>query len=296
MKKIIFLFSLLISSVATGQTTVPVVWGFALASSQGVMVREIIIEANNIQKKYVFVFDHKPGSGGSVAVQYAQSLSQPSVLAHTASYFIRPHINSTGAYDVDQFAMINAYCVNQPLVLLSRNIKSLKELDNRRDITAGVLPGSITNLVVTQLQHLKPNLNFIEVGFKGTPEITTSVLGGHVDLSVDFLSSVNNDTLSVLGVTGVRSFDHNKTFKSLGLEGFDNIVNSYYLLVNRNLDSAVRDELNQIMKQAVHGTRVQELCRKEYGQTANVNWPETNKIYNEKKTYWPQQINKNSKQ
>jgi hypothetical protein len=50
------------------------------------------------------------------------------------------------------------------------------------------------------------------------------------------------------------------------------------------------------MKQAVHGARVQELCRKEYGQTANVNWPETNKIFNEKKTYWPQQINKNSKQ
>jgi tripartite-type tricarboxylate transporter receptor subunit TctC len=292
MKKIFFLFCLILSSAAVSQTTVPVVWAFSNTSSQGLMVREIINEANNIQKKYVFVFDHRPGSGGSVAVQHAQNSSQPAVLAHTASYFIRPHMNTTGAYDTDQFVMINTYCVNQPLVLLSQNIKSFKELDSRRDVTAGVLPGSITNLVITQLQSLRPNITFIEVGFKGTPEITTYVLGGHVDLSVDWLSSVTNDNLSVLGVTGLRSFSNNKTLKSQGLEGFDNITNSYYLFVNRNLDSAVRDEFNQIMKQAVTGARVQEMCRKEYGQTTNVSWPETNKIFNEKKTYWLQQINK----
>lgn len=296
MKKMLLALLLSASTAfVTAQTVVPVVWVFALSSTQGNMVREIINAANSQQTKYQFVFEHKPGAGGAVGVNYAASLKQPAILAHTSSYFIRPYMYKDGSYDVNQFEILNNYCVDQPIALISKNYKTLNELNNKSSASVGVLPGSITQLVVSQYKNHNPKLDLVEVGFKGTPDITLQVLAGNLDLSTDWLAGVTNPELNVLAITGVHSYDNAKTFKSQGMSGFENVTNSYYLFVNKNTDPAVAKEFNDIMSQAVVMPRVRAYCQRDFGQYTNISGAKAQDVFKQKHQYWKQSVEKISK-
>lgn len=295
MKKLLSILILCFAISAQAQIVVPVVWVFALSSSQGNMVREIIQEANSQQTKYQFIFEHKPGAGGAVGVNYVASLKQPAILAHTSSYFIRPYMYKDGSYDVNQFEILNSYCNDQPLALISRNYKTLAELAKRSTASVGLLPGSITELLVEQYKNVNPKIDLTTVGFKGTPDITLQVLGGHIDLSVDWLAGVNNDNLNVLGITGVHNYDNAKTFRSQGLLGFEEIANSYYLFINKNTDPTVTKELNDIMARAVVAPKVRAYCQQDFGQYSNVSGAKAQSIFRQKHQYWKTQVEKIAK-
>jgi tripartite-type tricarboxylate transporter receptor subunit TctC len=290
MKKIVMTCLMAFAVTATAQTTVPVVWPFSLASTQGAMVREIVQEANTIQKKYQFVLDHKPGAGGAVAVQHTLSQRTPVVLAHTNSYFIRPHVSQEGSYDTDLLQVVSAYCENQPLALIAKNFSTLADLDRKPNLTVGVIAGSITQLVSQELARQRPRLQLTEVGFKGTPEITLSMLGDHIDISIDFLASVSDDRIRVLGITGTIAVGAHKTMRSQGLQNFDNITNSYYLLINRQTDPALAAELSGIMTRASQGVRVQEFCRKDHGQPADITGQAAQRLATARRDFWANQI------
>lgn len=297
MKKIILALLLCVyTSFATAQTIVPVVWIFAAASSQGLMVREIIHEANSIQNKYQFVFEHKPGAGGAVGVAYVANLNQPAILAHTSSFFIRPYMSQEGGYNPEHFSMLNNYCADQPLAMVSKNFKTLADLQKNNRASVAVLPGSITNLVVAEYKKQNTKIDIVEVGFKGTPEMTTSVLGGHIDLSIDWLASVMvNDELNILGTTGVQNHGRGKSFKSQGIDGYEKITNSYYLLVNKNTDTGIAQEFNDIMFHAVASNRVQGYCVKEFGRTVNITGLAAKNLFVEKHKFWQQAVGKSAK-
>jgi tripartite-type tricarboxylate transporter receptor subunit TctC len=294
MKKM--LLALLLSAFtafATAQTIVPVVWVFALSSTQGLMVREIINEANSIQNKYQFVFEHKAGAGGAVGVNYVANLNQPAILAHTASFFIRPYMSQEGSYDPEQFSMLNNYCADQPLAMVSKNFKTLADLQKSNKASVGVLPGSITNLVVAEYKKQNTKIDLVELGFKGTPEMATSVLGGHLDLSIDWLTSVMvHNELNILGTTGVQNHGRAKSFKSQGISGYEKITNSYYLLVNKNANAVVVQEFNDIMSRAVTAKRVQNYCTQEFGHTVNIAGPAARDLFVEKHKFWQQAVGK----
>lgn len=296
MKKILLGVILSLTSlISQAQTVVPVIWVFALSSTQGLMVREIVNEANSIQNKYQFTFEHKPGAGGAVGVHYAESLPRPAILAHTSSFFIRPYMNNEGNYNPEQFTILNNFCIDQPLALISKNYKSLAELQKQNKASVGVLPGSITQLVVSEYQKQNPNTNLIEVGFKGTPDITAAVLGGHLDLSIDWLAGVTHDDLNVLGITGAQNHGRARTFKSQGMPGYEQITNSYYLLVNKNTDATLVKEFNVIMSQAVTNKRVQEYCSQDYGQPSNITVEPARNVFVQKHQFWRQLVNKITK-
>lgn len=293
------LLALLLSAstaFATAQTVVPVVWVFALSSTQGLAVREIINEANLIQSKYQFVFESKPGAGGAVGANYVASLNQPAILAHTSSFFIRPYMSQEGSYNPEQFAMLNNYCADQPLVLASKNFKSLADLQKASKASVGVLPGSITNLVVAEYKKQNPKLDLVEVGFKGTPDITASVLGGHLDLSIDWLAStMAHEDLNILGTTGVQNHGRARSFKSQGINGYEQITNSYYLFVNKNTDAFVAQEFSDIMARAVTSKRVQGYCTQEFGRSVNVVGSAARDLFAEKHKFWQQAVGKTVK-
>lgn len=291
MKSLIFAcLAAVVGLPAHAQTTVPIIWPFSLASTQGAMVREIVQEANTIQKKYQFVLDHKPGAGGAVAVQHTLAQRAPVVLAHTNSYFIRPHLSQEGSYDPDLLQVISAYCENQPLALIAKNFATLADLDRKRDFTVGVISGSITQLVSQELARQRPKIQFTEVGFKGTPEITLSMLGDHIDISVDFLASVSDERIRVLGITGTVPVGLHRTLRSQGLSGFDNITNSYYLLVSRQADPVSAAEIIAIITRASQGSRVQEFCRKDHGQAADITGAAAQRLAASRRDFWAQQI------
>lgn len=290
MKAIIFALLGLMASVTNAQTVVPIVWPFAVGSSQGAMVREIVQEANALQKKYIFVFDHKPGAGGAVAVQHATAQKDPVILAHTSSYFIRPYMNAEGRYDINNFIMISNYCADQPLAFISKNLSTLDDIEKKPNISVGVLMGSITQLVTAEYRRQRPKVEFIEIGYKGTPDITLDVVGGHIDLSVDWLAGVNNDQLKVLAITGTQNIGTHRTFKDQGINGLDNLTNSYYLFVNQNMDPALVAEFSDILSRASQRPRVQAFCRQDFGKPTNITGASAKNLFYEKKSYWEKQV------
>jgi|LakMenEpi03Aug12_release.lakeMendotaPanAssembly.Ray.scaffolds.fasta_scaffold24511_9 tripartite-type tricarboxylate transporter receptor subunit TctC len=295
MKKILALFLLCsVTTLAQAKIVVPIVWPFALSSSSGIQVREIVTEANTIQNKYQFVFEHRPGAGGAVGVNHVINANQPVLLVHTSSFFIRPYMVKEGSYDPEQFILINNYCSDQPLALLSKNFKTLVDLQKQTKISVGVIPGSITTLPVAEYKKQNLKFDLIEVGFKGTPEITTAVLGGHLDVSIDFLSPTVRDIneLNVLAITGTKNYGNARTFQSQGLNGYELMTISYYLLMHNKTDPAVVKELNDIMVRAVANPRVQKLCTQDFGTVTTVSGADAQALLDKKHQFWRKSVEK----
>ena len=66
MKKLLLLLSLFVGSAFADPIKISSVWGFAVGSTQGTYYRAILDQANKEQSKYEFVFENKPGAGGSI--------------------------------------------------------------------------------------------------------------------------------------------------------------------------------------------------------------------------------------
>jgi tripartite-type tricarboxylate transporter receptor subunit TctC len=292
MKKILFsLLTSLTMASANAQTVVPVVWGFALASVQGAMVREIINEANTIQNKYQFVFDHRPGAGGAVSVHHTTGFEKPAILAHTSSFFIRPYMEQQGSYDPEKFVMLNNYCVDQPLALISKKYRNLAEFRRQPDVTIGVLPGSITQIFASGYAKNTPQTKVTYVGYKGTPEITTAVLQGELDAGIEFLgSAVRHNGINILAITGNRTHGSYQTLLAQGIHGYEQVQTSLYLMIKKDTDAALISELSEIMSRAVNTDRLRQLCRQDFGEPTNVTVQNGQTIFFKKHQFWQQLI------
>lgn len=266
-------------------TIIPVIWPFSNSSTNATMVRAIIDDANSQQQNYVFVFDHKPGAGGAVAVNHALSLNRPAILSHSSSFFIRPYLVREGSYDVNQFNILNVHCVAQPLALVSLKYKNIKDIPSQSTLTVGMLPGSITQLVSSNVNTAK-DVAVLEVPFRGTPEITASILGGHIDMGVVFLSGLLNPNLNVLGVTGKTNYNNYKTFKSQQILNFDDIVVDFFMLTNKNTDPTITRDLNSIMLKAVDSVKHKAYCQADFGQPSNLTGKDAAMYFNKTHSFW----------
>lgn len=266
MKKIFYLLALLICTSANAQKNIEVVWPFSVASTQAQMVRALIENANNTQKKYNFVFLHKPGAGGSIAALYVKEAKNTAILASTSSFYIRPKLFKD-SHHVDDFSMISTFCENQPLAIFSKKIDNLNI--NNNGITIGVIPGSITTLVTRSISRENNHVKIIEIPYKGTPEATSDMLGGHIDGSVDF---IGNSTMGRLGkdvrvvaLTGNRSINGLNTFESLKIKGLTQITNDYFIFTRKTMDIELKNELTVLLSKVLLGN-VAKFCEDDYGQ------------------------------
>lgn len=274
-------------TTAHAQKTVPVVWGFSAASGQANMVRSIIDSANAQQNKYQFVFTHKPGAGGSLAARTVLESNDLVVLASSSSFYIRPLLYKD-SHNVDDFNLVTLYCVGQPLSIFSKKIDRLSVVKNK-EISIGILPGSITTLVTSAIKRENPDIKILEVPYKGTPEATSDMLGGHIDGSVDFIGTsvfarFGND-IKVLGITGTRSINGHPTFQSLGVKGLENVTADWTISVNKSVDLVTRQELNRIFNNAVND-RTKHFCEDDFGQISKPAFNQIDSINQANKQRW----------
>jgi tripartite-type tricarboxylate transporter receptor subunit TctC len=266
MKFIALLFAFFPFIVSAKPIEVQAYWPFSNVSDQGLMIRKVIDQANTIQNKYKFVFNHRPGAGGSLAVNLMSTDKDLAVLIHTSSFYIRHNLYEEN-YNLNNFSLVNTICSNQPLGIFSKNIKSIGQLKNRR-ATIGIIPGSITSLVTKNLIVNNKNFNIVEVPYKSTPEATTDMLGGFIDGSVDFVGAGTLARLPensvILGITGKTAYKGLPTFKEQGIEGLDNITNSYYIFVKNTMNLELQKEISNIFYSAIN-SEVQQLCNTSNG-------------------------------
>lgn len=287
MKKILLSLLITISSIAHAQQTVHVVWPFAVGSSQANMIRSILDNANTQQDKYKFIFVHKPGAGGAVAAYTVAESKDLSLLASTSSFYIRPLLYKN-SHNVDDFNMVTLVCSEQPLAIFSKKIDRLSDAHGR-EISLGVIPGSITTIVSRIIKRENADIKVLEVPYKGTPEATTDMLGSHIDGSVDFIGTsvtarFGND-IKVLGITGKRNIAGYSTFQNLKVNGLENVTNDYFFFVNKSVDVATRQELNRILTNS-YTEKTKFLCEDDFGQLVKTPFSQVDSINQSNKQRW----------
>lgn len=288
MKKLILAALVLMSSNAWARIEVPVAWPFTLGGPSANNLREVIAQANESQTKYQFIFLHRPGAGGSVAAKHVEKSDQLSILAHTPSFFVNPHLTKEKVYSEDQFSMINVYCDDVPIAIMSKKYQSINEMPKNTDISVGLGPGLMD--IVFQNLKSQTNLKLFSVPHNSTEQLVVNLLGGHIDNIVSWTSTSKNNGFHVLGITGKIHRDGFSTFESQGIKNLSNIYQSFYFFVKSDTPEDVKKELSQILAKAAVAPRSTEFCAIDHGRSKDVTYPNTNAIMAEKSKYWKQKV------
>lgn len=280
-------------SVSMGVGAQPVVyiyWPFSLASTHAAMVRTIVEEFNHVQSDYRYVFQHRPGAGGSIAANAVLNHQGLALLAGTSSFFIRPNLYPSASHDLSKFSTILSYCTDQPLALISTKYKNLAEVQHK-SINIGVIPGSITHLIAMQYSR-GSNADINPVFYQGTPEMTNAVMGGDLDVAVDFLSSAAqfDGKVNILGISGDRGFPNGRTFQSQGIQ---NVIGTHsnFLIYANDTDPKLIESIRQHLPTVLKSKKLQEYCEREYGSiaTKTLNTSESATLYDHQVIFWRSQ-------
>ena len=261
----LFLITLLLSfsTISFAQQQVPSIWAFNIANIQGSYYRATLEEANTIQKKYQFIPEHKPGAGGSIGANYVLRQNQLTLLGTAAAYFVRPYLYSTSSYKFDQFTPVHVMATS-PAALVTKN-KELHEIIKQDKISIGTAgPGSLTHLMALKFKEYFPEKMVIIVNYKSSTEALQDVLGGHVDLTFEYLGDAESRNAKVLGVTGRNKIKSYPLLKDMGYPNQADLVGVYLILVPRDTKPDTVIELRNTFLQAEQSAKVQELYRLDY--------------------------------
>lgn len=263
LKLILILALLSISNIASAQQAVPAVWAFNLANIQGAYYRALLDEANIIQKKYQFIAEHRPGAGGSIAASHVLTQDRLVLLGTAAAFFVRPYLYSTNSYQFDQFTPVHVMATS-PAALVTKD-KDLHEIIKQDKISIGTAgPGSLTHLMALKFKEYFPEKAVIIVNYKSSTEALQDVLGGHVDLTFEYLGDAESRNAKVLGVTGKNKIKSYPLLKDMGYPNQANLVGIYLILVPKNTQPDIVVELRNIFVQAEKSSKVQDLYRSDY--------------------------------
>lgn len=258
----ILLSAFAITSMARENVTI--VYSWTAADGPANYSRSIIETANKQQDKYNFIFDTKPGAGGSLAANHV--LRTPNTILATASaFFVRPNFFPVNeSHDLTAFKEIYLQCT-APMAIAAFKYKSWDEVPKDKPLTIGVSGlGTTTHLFATQIQAKYPQLTVVP--FKSTSESLLSAASGNTDLHVAFLGEVEawgSDTskrkLIVLGISGTEVV---KGFPTLASQGFGkkvaNISVPFHLAVPAAMSDEKFTELRSILVKAGQSSVVKE--------------------------------------
>lgn len=239
-KKILAALALCISASAMAAEQVKIIWPFGPVAATNTY-RNIIDQANAAQNQYSFVLDHATGGGGTVAVNAVANSSAPTLLAHSAAFFVNPKISPTVPYNVNDWRMVKHIC-DIPYPLASVKYRTMKDVPTNRPVTVGVLGlGTTTHLVQQYFAQYYPNM--VAVPYKTATAALTDVLGGHLDMTVslpgDVMGQYEAGKINVLGVTGAHAINRIPTFASQGFVHSDKLVGGYFIFAHRKTDPEV---------------------------------------------------------
>lgn len=264
----------LTATVASAKETVTIVYSWTPADTAANFHRTLAEEANKIQNKYRFVFDAKPGAGGSIAANHVATTPN-TILATASAFFIRPNFFPNESHDLNAFRELMPQCA-APALISSTKYKSWSEVPTDRPLTIGVSGmGTTTHLIATQVAKRYPNMTVIP--FKSTSEALVSVLGGNTDFAVNFIGDSEQyakanspKRVYMLGITG------DKTVAGVApmiTQGFPKTLSRMnipaQLVVPRTLTDVKFNEWREILVQAGRSKPVQEAFAKDYCESLN---------------------------
>ena len=252
----------LVSTSAIAQKTINVVWPYGNASIQATWIRAIVDQANIDQKKYKFVYEHKPGGSGVLAAQYVKKMAPENntIFAVSSAIFIRTMLYPTNTpYTIDEFKTVSV-TGSTPMVILTRN-KTLEQLLSKNgEITIGTSgAGNTTHLVGELFARNFPNKKFKFVHYNGaSTEAYKDVMGGHIDASMDFFGDLKDPANThLIGTTGSKVLMPGvPRLIDIGIKGMDKASVPFMFIAPIQFSDEVAAEINDIILKAEKGEKV----------------------------------------
>ena len=292
MKKLLLIFCLTICSSVFAAITVPIVWPFSPASNQANALRVIIDNANRAQDKYLFIFENKPGAGGSIAANYVIHSEKPMILLATTGVFTRPILYPKESHDVEQLEPICVGSIGSPIVLISKKYSSVHDLQNSGGFTLGIVTGGFTEIVGKVLQSKMSGVTLVP--YQGTINATQDAVGGHIDVSLEFIKDsmpwVDSLALKPIAITGARSIGRYKSFSTQGIPGTENLVINYYFLTNKRVSEVMLVELNKILVHANTQQNILDIWKADEAEVPTFNLADTRNFWNSQRNFWKKDL------
>jgi tripartite-type tricarboxylate transporter receptor subunit TctC len=290
MKKLLLSALLSLATMSTqAQEVVTVMYSWSPADSIANINRHTIAEANRIQNKYKFIFDAKPGAGGTLAANHVLSNSNH-ILVTSGAFFVRATLFPEASYDVSKFTTLMGMCT-APMSITSSKYRSWKEVPRDQPLNIGTSGlGVTTHLAALQIVARYPNMQVIP--FKSTSDALVNMVGGTVDFQVGFLSEPeawakeNKRPVNVMGITGARSINGHPTLAS---QGFDPVIARvdvpFHYVVPANISADKYNEWRSILQKAAKNKQARDAMSADYcSPTEDLKDPR--QWYNEQSAFW----------
>jgi tripartite-type tricarboxylate transporter receptor subunit TctC len=290
-----FLLSAFMATSASAAQVVPIVWPFAPGSQQANYVRAIAEEANTQQTKYTFVFESKPGAGGSIAARYISNHHSLAIMSSSSSFFVRPEFYPNESHSVANYKPVLIQCTGQPFSILGSKYKTLDEVRKQKSISIGINNGSIVEAIAREFKNHLPNTDLLLVPYPGTLQATVDTLGGNVDLTIDLpadtLQHIDAGKLTVIGSTGTIENKNYPTFSKQGLKGFEGLTVNYHMVVPVTTDPVTTRELHDILRKASNTSKsLKPMMAADLCNGVDADFAKTNEIFDQWVKYWPAKL------
>lgn len=244
-----------LSAVASPQR-VFVIWPFGPGQSATVYTREIITQANLLQNKYQFIFDLKPGAGGTIAARHVLAQKSPIILLNSSAHFIRPKLYPETSYNLDDFNTLILLGYT-PTVLVTKN-KDLSQLLAKKKINVATPgPGTAIHLMsevfVSAVKKKYPGKDVVMIHYNASEVSYNAVNAGHADMTFDYVSTAIAGALPstrLIGVTGSAPINGIPTLSSLGFPDMVNQVGVFALYVPKTVPQETVEEFRGIFLKA----------------------------------------------
>jgi tripartite-type tricarboxylate transporter receptor subunit TctC len=287
MKKILFAFTLLMSSTTWAQTVISIVWPFGMGDTQAQYSRSLIEELNRNQNKYKFVLENRPGAGATIGAKWVGS-NPNAILSSSTAFFVRPNFYPADSHRAEDFQPLMTQCA-APMLIVSKRYQSWQQIDPKQAVSVGISGlGATSHLMAEQIKKKYPNA--VIVPYKGTREASIDAISGNLDMSVAFLGEVegflDKKDLYALGITGPRSVRKIPTLESQGFLGTGEIVNMHSLIVPRSMPVEQYQELRKLVTRASRVAEVQRAYSVDYCEDSNLSSKQTSTWFEQQISLW----------
>lgn len=286
--KLLTALAITVCATASAQPTqVELVWAFSHAAPPINYTRQVMSTANDMQSKYNFVLNIKPGAAGSIAAKHALTQvekKQLALLVTSTAFFVKPHLFNDAGYKFDEFRLA-VMQTEIPMALVAKKGRSLDEILNSPKISIGIAGlGSVSHIQLEQIRRGHEN-KAVMVPYNGSREAVKDVIGGDLDMTLDTVASVINDPkLEIIGVTGTRSVAGLKRLIDLDPK-YQNLAKldlTMFMLAPAGINEDVVRELNEILIRAQsQSTGFKTTINSDYGSTVNIPYKNNKAIYDE---------------
>lgn len=244
--------------------TITMVVPFPAGGNADVIGREISQALTEKLGKTVVV-ENRSGAGGNIGGAYVAKAKPDGytfLFSTPAPLALNKLMYKSMPYDPETEFSPVVLVAKSPLIIVAKQggIKSLKELIEYAKANPGKLNvghpgnGTLGHITTVFLQKLA-GVKVTDVPYRGTTPLMTDLLGGQIDLAIDFLTTyvplVKDGKLNALAVTTTQpSFQlpDVPTATSVGLPGFD--ASAWYAVVApKGTPDPILDSINKIVNE-----------------------------------------------